>query len=79
MQRRTYQQHSSKKDSRRRRTKQQAAAHHNAEQLVMHQPQWREVASAEHVASQMNDSPVPWQLTHLEEMEVPAFSYTPND
>ena len=66
---------SKKKESRKHRTKQRAAVHTLDEQVVNHQPMWQEATSSvnQHPSEA---SPVPWQLTQLDEMQVPAFSYS---
>ena len=70
-----YQKSSKKKESRRHRTKQRAVVHTSGEQVVNHQPVWQEVTSS--VNQRSSEAPsVQWQLTQLDEMQVPAFSYS---
>ena len=66
---------SKKKESRRHRTMQRAAVHTSDEQVFNHQPMWQEATSS--VNQRSSEAPsVPWQLTQLDEMQVPAFSYS---
>ena len=70
------QQHNSKKESRRRRTKRYAAAHPPAEQMTPREPQWRDATNTEVMESLPEESHAHRQLTHLDEMQVPAFTYS---
>ena len=56
--------------------------HPQAAQMTYRQPRWQEVTSGQmqqQQEEQKEGTHVAWHLTHLEEMKVPAFSYTPND